>query len=58
MRDAEGRAGTAGAVSTLCLRGSADPAPVTIEVTVPAGVASDLDLYERPDPACTGKIAP
>jgi hypothetical protein len=58
LRDAEGRAGTAGAVSTLCLRGSADPAPVTIEVTVPAGVASDLDLYERPDPACTGKIAP
>jgi len=58
LRDAEGHAGTAGATSALCLRASADPAPFTIEVTVPAGVASDLDLYERPDPACAAKIAP
>lgn len=58
LRDAEGNAGTAGATSTLCLRGSADPAPITIDVTVPAGVATDLDVYERPDPACAGKIAP
>ena len=58
LRDAEGHAGTAGATSALCLRASADPAPFTIELTVPAGVASDFDLYERPDPACAAKIAP
>lgn len=58
LRDAEGHAGTAGATSSLCLRASADPVPVTIDVALPVGVASDLDLYDRPDPACAGKIAP
>lgn len=58
LRDAEDHAGTVGATSTLCLRASADPAPFTLEITVPAGVASDLDLYERPDPECAAKIAP
>ena len=58
LRDAEGQAGTGGATSTLCMRGGAEPVPFTIEVAVPVGVASDLDLYERPDPACAAKIAP
>jgi hypothetical protein len=58
LRDVEGRAGTVGATSTLCVGGGADPVPFTIEVTLPPGVASDLDLYERADPACAGKIAP
>lgn len=58
LRDAAGNAGAVSATSTLCVPGGVDPAPVTIEVTVPAGVASDLDLYDRPDPTCAAKIAP
>jgi hypothetical protein len=58
LRDAADRDGAVGATSTLCVvRGDA-PTPFTIEVALPAGQTSDLDLYERPDPECAAKIAP
>ncbi len=34
------------------------PAPFIVEIERPSGTAGDLDLYERPDPACRRKIAP
>lgn len=58
LRDAAGRSGTTGRMSTLCVERGAEPVPFRIEVALPAGVASDLDLYERPDPTCAAKIAP
>jgi hypothetical protein len=59
LRDATGTRSPAARESTLCIRRGAQPAPVAIEVALPAGTAADLDLYERPDPDCAAeKIAP
>jgi len=56
---AAGATGASAATSTLCVRRGGAPTPFTIETALPAGAASDLDLYERPDPECgAGKIAP
>ena len=46
-----------GRASSLCVARGERPVPFTIEVAT-AGSTSDLDLYERPDPACAAKIAP
>jgi hypothetical protein len=58
LRDADGRVAEPGAVGTLCVRRGDAAVPIVVEVATPAGAASDLDLYERPDTACAGKIAP
>ncbi len=55
-----GATGASGRESTLCVPRHADrPAPFAVTIALPAGARSDLDLYERPDPACGAeKIAP
>ncbi len=57
VRDDAGRSGATAAASTLCLAAGPRRARVVIEAAHDA--AGELDLYERPDPACdAGKIAP
>jgi hypothetical protein len=58
LQDAAGTRSPAGATSTLCIAASDPPAPFVVEIARPSGAAGDLDLYERPDPACRRKIAP
>jgi hypothetical protein len=58
VADAAGTRGPAGGTSTLCVGRGAEPASFTVEIAVPEGAASDLDVYERPDPECAAKIAP
>jgi hypothetical protein len=59
LRDAVGIGAPPGRTSSLCIPRGPQPVPFAIEIALPAGAASDLDLYERPDPDCAaGKIAP
>ncbi len=58
VRAADGGSGTTGTTSVLCVGQDARPATIVIDVAQPTGAPSDLDLYERPDPACAAKIAP
>ena len=59
LSGASGAHGATGPTSTLCIVRAEHPLPFTITIAVPPGAASDLDLYERPDPDCAaGKIAP
>jgi hypothetical protein len=58
LRDAAGGGSPPAPSSSLCVVRGARPVTFTIAVDVPAGAAADLDLYERPDPACAAEIAP
>lgn len=59
LGDVAGGRGASGAASSLCVRRASAPTRITIDVTLPPSEASDLDLYEQPDPECdAGKIAP
>ena len=57
-RTPAGTRSPAGATSTLCIAARRSPAPFIDRDRAPSGTAGDLDLYERPDPACRRKIAP
>lgn len=59
LADGAGRRAAPGASSSLCVVRGVEPIRLVLEVMLPANEPSDLDLYERPDPACdAGKIAP
>ncbi|MCC6767363.1 MAG: hypothetical protein IT293_22160 [Deltaproteobacteria bacterium] len=57
VREDAGPSGSAGSASALCFANGPRRARVVVDAS--ADAAGELDLYERPDPACdAGKIAP
>jgi hypothetical protein len=55
LTEAGGRRGRTDRESMVCVRRGGEPSPFTIEIDLPPGMTSDLDLYERLDGgACAG----